>query len=174
VKLNENRLAAWGDVEASYQRRNDLIPNLVNVVKGAAKFEQETLTKVIEARAKATSITIKPSELNETSMQKFKEVQTELNSALSRLMVVVEKYPELRATQNFRNLQEQLEGTENRIAYVRQEFNKITKAYNIKRRRLITSIWVKCFYPKRFEIQPYFEAQEGAENAPSVDFSNKN
>ncbi len=172
VKLDENRLSSWGDVEAAYQRRSDLIPNLVNVVKGAAAFEQETLTKVIEARAKATSVTIKSEDLNESSMQKFKEAQGELNSALSRLMVVVERYPELKATQNFQNLQEQLEGTENRIAFVREGFNNLTRIYNTRLKRVPTTFWVKLFYPQ-FQAQPYFESQEGTENSPVIDFSKK-
>jgi LemA protein len=169
VNLDEARLSSWGDVETAYQRRSDLIPNLVNVVKGAANFEQQTLTQVIEARAKATSVTIKPEQLNEQSMQQFTEAQAQLTSAISRLMVVVEKYPELKATQNFRDLQEQLEGTENRIAYVREQFNKVTKLYNTKLRRVPTVLWVKMFYPK-FETHNYFQADEGSKNAPAVNF----
>ena len=171
VNLNESRLASWGDVETAYQRRSDLIPNLVATVKGAAAYEKETLTRVIEARAKATSITLKSENLNESAMQRFKEVQEELSSALSRLMVVVEKYPDLKATENFRNLQEQLEGTENRIAFVRENFNKFTMFYNTKLRRFPTKVWVRMFY-KEFEVQPYFQAEEGANNVPEVDLLN--
>jgi len=172
VRLEESRLSSWGDVENSYQRRNDLIPNLVNVVKGSANYEQTTLIQVIEARAKATSVKIESGNLNLSSMQNFQKVQEEISSSLSKLLVVVEKYPDLQANKNFLNLQEQLEGTENRIAYVREVFNNSTRIYNIQRRKAVTSIWVKYFYPK-FEIQPYFQSQEGAENAPVVDFSNK-
>jgi LemA protein len=169
VRLEEARSSSWGDVQAAYQRRSDLIPNLVEVVKGAASYEQTTLTKVIEARSKATSVTISPDKLNDAaSMQNFQAAQQELSSALSRLMVVVEQYPTLTATENFKNLQEQLEGTENRIAYVREKFNELTKNYNTQRRKAVTSLWVKLFYP-RFEIQLYFESQEGAENAPSLE-----
>lgn len=169
VNLEEARSSSWGNVENAYQRRNDLIPNLVNVVKGAASFEKTTLVQVIEARSKATSVTIDPSKLDAASMQKFQEVQEGVSSSLSKLLAVVENYPDLKASKNFLNLQEQLEGTENRIAYVRTEFNKLTKIYNTQRRKAVTSIWVSIFYPK-FKIQPYFKSQAGSENAPSVNF----
>ena len=167
VRLNENRLSAWGNVEAAYQRRSDLIPNLVNVVKGAASFEQETLTKVIEARAKATSVTIKSEELNEASMQKFKEAQEGLNSALARLMVVVEKYPELKSNENFLQLQSQLEGTENRISVERRNFNETVKGFNTMVRRFPESL-IAGF--RGFREAQYFESVEGSDKAPQVKF----
>jgi len=171
VNLDEGTLKSWGDVETAYQRRADLIPNLINVVKGAANFEQETLTKVIEARANATAIKLKAENFDADSFQKFEDAQMQLTSALSKLLAVVENYPELKATQNFRNLQEQLEGTENRIAYVREQFNKFAQLYNVKLKRIPTLFWVKMFY-SRFEPHPYFKSEEGAQNAPTVNFSN--
>lgn len=169
VNLSESRSAGWGNVQNSYQRRADLIPNLVNVVKGYAKHEQSTLTQVIQARANATSVTIKVEDLNAESMQKFQSAQDGLSSALSRLLAIAESYPDLKANQNFLNLQEQLEGTENRIAYVREQFNDLTNKYNKKRNRVPTVFWVKMFYPK-FKAEPYFESKEGSENAPIVEF----
>ena len=130
VTKEEGVNTAWANVENVYQRRLDLIPNLVNTVKGVAKFEQQTLTAVIEARAKATSVQINPKNLDEGSLQKFQEAQNGVSSALGRLMVVVEKYPELKATQNFSELQAQLEGTENRITVERMKFNESAKDYN--------------------------------------------
>jgi len=130
VALQEGVTSQWGNVETQYQRRADLIPNFVNTVKGAAQFEQETLTQVIEARAKATQVTLDPTKMTAENMKQFQEVQGEVSSALSRLMVVVEKYPELKATQNFRDLQVALEGTENRISVERRNFNEKAKEFN--------------------------------------------
>src|SRR4030065_2333851 len=130
VGLQEKVTSQWGNVETQYQRRADLIPNFVNTVKGAAAFEQETLTRVIEARAKATQVTIDPSNITPAQMQEFQAAQGEVSSALARLMVVVERYPELKATQNFRDLQVELEGTENRIAVARNNFNDAAREYN--------------------------------------------
>lgn len=158
---------AWAQVENVYQRRADLIPNLVNTVKGYADFEKETLTGVIEARSKATSVTIDPSNLSPAAISQFQQAQDGLSSALSRLLVTVERYPELKANQNFLELQSQLEGTENRIAVERKRFNDIVQDYNttIKRipGRFIASLG-------GFERKGYFEASEGAEKAPEVKF----
>lgn len=167
VDLDEQVSAQWAQVENVYQRRADLIPNLVNTVKGYAAHEQETLTGVIEARSKATSVTIDPKNLNAEQLKQFTQAQDGLSSALSRLMVVVERYPELKANQNFRDLQAQLEGTENRIAVERRKFNEVTRAYNAYIRkfpRVIYAGWLG------FEKKPYFEADQGAEKAPEVKF----
>jgi LemA protein len=158
---------AWANVENVYQRRLDLIPNLVNTVKGVANFEQQTLTAVIEARAKATSVQINPKNLDEGSLQKFQAAQNGVSSALGRLMVVVEKYPELKATQNFSELQAQLEGTENRISVERMKFNESAQAYNTYLRRFPNSMFAGMF---GFTKKAYFQAQEGAEKAPEVKF----
>ncbi|TSA29556.1 MAG: LemA family protein [Bacteroidetes bacterium] len=167
VTQDENVGKAWANVENVYQRRADLIPNLVATVKGVADFEKSTLTDVIEARAKATSVTINPKNLNAESLQQFQSAQDGLSSALSRLMVVVERYPELKATQNFMELQAQLEGTENRIAVERMKFNETAQAYNTYIRRLPATIFAGMF---GFEKKAYFEAQEGAGTAPKVEF----
>ena len=167
VKLEEAVNAQWANVENVYQRRADLIPNLVNTVKGVADFEQETLTEVINARAKATSVTIDPSNLNANSIQQFQQAQDGLSSALSRLMVVVERYPELKATQNFLELQAQLEGTENRIAVERRKFNDSARKFNTKIKKFPAMLFNK-FYG--FEPKGYFEAQEGAEIVSEVQF----
>ncbi len=167
VELEENVKASWANVESAYQRRTDLIPNLVNTVKGAANFEQETLTGVIEARAKATSVNINAGELDAASIQKFQQAQSGLSSALSKLMVSVERYPELTATQNFRNLQSQLEGTENRINVERNRFNDNVREYNTYIRKFPNNIFAGMF---GFEKMASFSADEGAENAPSVEF----
>lgn len=169
VSLDEGVTAQWANVENVYQRRMDLIPNLVNTVKGYADFEQQTLTQVIEARAKATQVTIDPTNLTEANMQQFQQAQGELSSALSRLLVTVERYPDLKANQNFLELQAQLEGTENRIAVERRKFNEMVQAYNSYIRsfpRLIYSGWFG------FEKKIYFEADQGAKEVPKVDFSN--
>jgi len=158
---------AWANVENVYQRRLDLIPNLVNTVKGVAKFEQQTLTAVIEARANATKVQINPKNLDEGSIQKFQEAQNGVSSALGRLMVVVERYPELKATQNFSELQAQLEGTENRISVERMKFNEAAQFYNTYLRRFPNSIFAGMF---GFQKKAYFEAQKGAEKAPEVQF----
>ena len=157
----------WANVENVYQRRADLIPNLVSTVKGVANFEQQTLTQVIEARAKATSVNINPKNLDAASLQKFQEAQDGLSSALSRLMVVVEKYPELKATQNFSELQAQLEGSENRITVERRTFNEAAQAYNSYLRKFPTNIFAGMF---GFQKKAYFEAAAGSEKAPKVEF----
>mgnify|MGYP005621012397 CR=1 FL=1 len=169
VSLDEGVTAQWANVENAYQRRMDLIPNLVNTVKGYADFEQQTLTQVIEARAKATQVTIDPTNLNESNIQQFQQVQGELSSALSRLLVSIERYPELKANQNFLELQAQLEGTENRISVERRKFNEMVQSYNSYIRsfpRVIYSNWFG------FEKKVYFEADQAARQAPTVDFSN--
>jgi LemA protein len=157
----------WANVENVYQRRSDLIPNLVATVKGVANFEQSTLTAVIEARAKATQVTVDPKNLTPESLQKFQEAQNGVSSALGRLMVVVEKYPELKATQNFSELQAQLEGTENRITVERRTFNESAQAYNTYLRRFPANIFSGMF---GFQKKAYFEADAGAEKAPKVEF----
>ena len=157
----------WGNVETVYQRRADLIPNLVNVVKGYAEHEKGTLTAVIEARSKATSVSIDPSKLNETSIQQFQQAQSGISSALSKLMVVVERYPDLKANENFRELQAQLEGTENRISVERRKFNEVVGGYNTFIRKLPNNIYAGWF---GFEKKAYFEALKGAEKAPEVKF----
>jgi LemA protein len=167
VGLEESVTAEWAQVENAYQRRADLIPNLVNTVKGYADFEKETLTGVIEARAKATSVTIDPSNLNASSIQQFQAAQEGLSSALSRLMVVVERYPDLKANQNFLDLQAQLEGTENRIAVARRKFNDATRNYNTYIRKFPALITANIF---GFDQKAYFEAAEGSETAPVVEF----
>jgi len=157
----------WSNVENSYQRRADLIPNLVNTVKGYADFESKTLTAVIEARSKATSVQIDPKNLTDANMKQFQEAQAGLGSALSRLMVVVEQYPNLKANQNFLDLQAQLEGTENRIATERRKFNEMARDYNVFIKMFPKNIYAGLF---KFEKKPYFEATEGAEKAPVVKF----
>lgn len=167
VNQNEEVKIAWSQVENQYQRRSDLIPNLVKTVKGYADFEQETLTAVVEARAKATSTTINADNLNEQSLAQFQQAQNGLSSALSRLMVVVEKYPDLKANQSFLQLQAQLEGTENRIAVERRNFNTVVGTYNKNIRTFPTNLYAGFF---GFEEEPYFEAVEGSEKAPEVNF----
>lgn len=159
--------AQWAQVENVYQRRADLIPNLVNTVKAYADFEQKTLTDVIEARSKATSVNIDPQNLDQQSLQKFDQAQGQLNSALSRLMVVVERYPELKANQNFLDLQAQLEGTENRIAVERRKFNEVVRSYNTSIRRFPMNLIAGLY---GFDRKAYFEATEGAEKPPKVEF----
>src|SRR5512140_467928 len=163
VTMDEGVASAWSQVENVYQRRADLIPNLVNTVKGYADFEKSTLTAVIEARAKATSVNISADKLNEQTMAQFQQAQDGLGSALSRLMVVVEKYPDLKANQNFLELQAQLEGTENRIANERLKFNETTRTYNVYTRRFPARIFASLY---GFGQKPYFKAAEGAEKAP--------
>ncbi|HEX2919742.1 MAG TPA: LemA family protein [Bacteroidales bacterium] len=167
VTMQETVTSQWGNVETQYQRRADLIPNFVNTVKGAANFEQTTLTQVIEARAKATQVTVDPENLTPEALQQFQQAQGNLSSALGRLMVVVEKYPELKATQNFRDLQVELEGTENRISVERRNFNEVAKTYNTYIRRFPQNFLAGMF---GFESKPYFESMEGAEKAPEVTF----
>ena len=158
----------WANVENVYQRRSDLIPNLVNVVKGVANFEKSTLTDVINARASATQMKIDPKNLTQAQLNQFQQNQQGISQALGRLMVVVEKYPELKATQNFTELQAQLEGTENRCTVERRTFNEVAQAYNVARRTFPTSILAGLF---NFPEKPYFKADAGADKAPKVDFS---
>jgi LemA protein len=167
VTLEEGVSAQWAQVENVYQRRADLIPNLVNTVKGYADFEKETLQGVIEARAKATSVNINADQLTPQTFQAFQQAQDGLSQALSRLMVVVERYPELKANQNFLELQAQLEGTENRIAVERKKFNDVTRTYNTSIRQFPKNIFANLY---GFDTKPYFQAQEGAETAPEVQF----
>jgi LemA protein len=167
VTMGESVTSQWGNVETQYQRRLDLIPNFVNTVKGAANFEQQTLKQVIEARAKATSVTIDPKNLNEQSMAQFQQAQGQVSSALARLMVVVEQYPELKATQNFRDLQVELEGTENRISVERRKFNELALAFNTYIKKFPQNFIAGMF---AFQVKPYFKSVEGAENAPKVNF----
>ncbi|SDG36653.1 LemA family protein [Chitinophaga filiformis] len=167
VNLDESVKTSWGTVQSQYQRRSDLIPNLVATVKGAANFETETLTKVVEARAKATSINVNPEDLTPEKMQQFQQAQGQLSTALGRLLMVTENYPQLQANQNFRDLQAQIEGTENRIAVARKDFNETARVYNSTIRTFPNNI-VAGF--GGFQQRPYFEAQAGAENAPKVQF----
>ncbi len=167
VKKEEAVQAAWSQVENVYQRRMDLIPNLVNTVKGAADFEQATLQEVVAARASATRVQVDPSRLTEESLSRFQEAQDALGSSLSRLLVSVERYPDLKASQNFRDLQAQLEGTENRITVERRKFNEAVRSYNTSLRRFPSNILAGLF---GFEKKAYFEAEEGAGQAPEVEF----
>ena len=167
VNEDENVNLQWGEVENQYQRRLDLIPNLVNVVKGYASHEKETLEGVIEARAKATQTTIDPSNMTEEQLANFQKAQDGLSGALNRLMVVVEKYPELKATDNFKQLQAQLEGTENRITLARKDYNDAATIYNKEVRSFPNSMLAGIF---GFSVRPQFKAQEGAESAPTVQF----
>lgn len=167
VTKDEAVSGQWSQVENVYQRRADLIPNLVNTVKGYASHERETLEGVVNARAKATSTTIDPSKLNAESIKQFATAQDGLSSALSKLMVVVERYPDLKANQNFLELQAQLEGTENRITVERQKFNETAKDFNTYIRTFPRNIWAGMF---GFEKKDYFEATAGAEVAPTVQF----
>ncbi len=169
ISNEEEVKAAWGDVQASYQRRNDLIPNLVSVVKGYAAHEKETLTAVIEARAKATSVQLSPEMLNNPqALQQFQSAQDGLAGALSKLMVVVEKYPDLKANQNFMDLQHQLEGTENRINVARVRYNDIVKKFNTSIRTFPNVLTNKVML--HLEPKEAFRAAEGAEKAPEVKF----
>ena len=167
VKEQEIVEKAWGNVENVYQRRADLIPNLVETVKGYAKHEQETLEGVIEARANATKVTIDPTNMTPEDLQKYQAAQGDVTNALSKLIAVAEAYPDLKANQNFLELQSQLEGTENRITVERNKFNEAAQTYNTKRRTFPTNIIAGIF---GFGDKPYFQAQEGADKAPKVDF----
>lgn len=158
---------AWAQVENVYQRRADLIPNLVETVKGYAKHEKETLEGVIQARANATSVKVDANTLDEASMKKFQDAQGELGSALSRLLVVQERYPDLKANENFKELQAQLEGTENRITVERKNFNEIARSYNTSVKTFPKNIFAGMF---GFQAKPYFQAQAGADKAPKVSF----
>ncbi|MEZ7883811.1 MAG: LemA family protein [Bacteroidales bacterium] len=167
VSKEEQVTSAWSQVENVYQRRADLIPNLVATVKGYAAHEKETLEGVINARSKATQTTVDPTKMNEESIKKFQAAQGELSSALGRLMVIVERYPDLKANQNFLELQAQLEGTENRITVERQKFNEIAQGYNTYIRQFPKNIIAGMF---GFERKAYFEAKEGSDVAPKVEF----
>ena len=167
VQQQETVTAAWSQVENVYQRRADLIPNLVATVKGYAAHESETLEGVISARAKATQTTIDANNLTSESMANFQNAQGDLSQALGRLMVVVERYPELKANENFRDLQVQLEGTENRITVERQKFNDTARSYNTSIRQFPRNILAGIF---GFDTKAYFEAKEGAGTAPVVQF----
>lgn len=171
VSLDQAVQSQWAQVENVYQRRLDLVPNLVETVKGAASFEKETFTAVTEARsraAQATASTQTPP-ADAASLQRFQSAQDQLGGALSRLLVVVERYPDLRATQNFRDLQSQLEGTENRIAVERMRFNEAAQAFNTTRDSFPTNVFAG-FFGSRFQEKVYFHAAAGAESAPKVQF----
>jgi LemA protein len=169
-KLDQAVKSQWAQVENQYQRRADLIPNLVETVKGAANFEKDTFTAVTEARSKVGQTKLDAASLNNPeAFAKFQQAQDGLSSALSRLMVVIEKYPDLKATQNFRDLQSQLEGTENRITVERMRFNEAAQAFNTKRMSFPT-VLMAGFLGSRFAEKPFFKAQAGAETAPKVKF----
>ena len=172
IDLQENATAQWGNVESSYQRRADLIPNIVNTAKGYAQFEQETLTKVIEARSKATAVTIDPSNITPQQLEQFQQVQSGLTSALSRLLAVFERYPDLKANENFKELINELERTENRINVERNRFNDSAKPFN-KHIKKFPGIFINNFVGK-FEEIAYFEAEEGTDKAPEVEFDFSN
>lgn len=167
VEMRETTAKQWANVETAYQRRADLIPNLVNTVKGYADFEQETLTQVIEARSKATSINVDANDINPEQLQKFQAAQGQLSGALSRLLVTIERYPELKANQNFLELQSQLEGTENRISVERNRFNEVVGSYNSYIQK-----FPQMFIANMggFDKKGYFESTEGSEVAPEVTF----
>ncbi len=167
VKLDENVKSKWGQVENVYQRRADLVPNLVETVKGAAAFEKDTFTAVTEARAKVGQVNLGNNVPDAQQLQKFQAAQDSLSSALSRLLVVVEKYPELKATQAFRDLQAQLEGTENRIAVERKRFNDAAQEFNTARRGVPTVLFAGLL---GFHEKPYFQAAPGSDKAPQVKF----
>jgi len=167
ITQDENVNNAWNKVQSDYQRRADLIPNLVNTVKGEANFEQGTLTKVIEARASATQMKIDPKDLTPEKLEQFQATQGQLSQALGRLLVVTENYPNLRANEAFRGLQAQLEGTENRIKTARNDFNDAVKDYNVKVRRFPMNIFAGIF---GFKAKEGFKAEAGAEKAPEVKF----
>jgi LemA protein len=169
VTQDEAVTAQWHQVETQYQRRMDLIPNLVNTVQGYANFEKSTLTDVINARANATKVTIDPSHLDAASMQQFQQAQAQVSSSLSRLLVSVEQYPDLKADQNFLALQAQLEGTENRIATERRRFNEVAQGFNTYIRRFPQNIFAGMF---GMQSRAYFESDEAASKAPVVNFPN--
>lgn len=167
VSMDEGVQNKWADVETQYQRRADLIPNLVNTVKGYAAHEKETLEGVVKARSEATSVKVDPENMTAEQMAQYQKAQNGVSSALSKLLLVVEKYPDLKANQNFLELQSQLEGTENRITVARRDFNGAAKEYNTVIRKFPKNILAGMF---GFEKKAYFEAQEGAEKAPEVQF----
>ncbi len=170
VQQDESVKKAWNNVQSDYQRRADLIPNLVNTVKGEANFERGTLTDVINARASATQMKVDPNDLTPENIQKYQQAQGQLSQALGRLLVVTEAYPNLRANDAFRGLQAQLEGTENRIKVSRNDFNAAVQEYNVKVRTFPMNIFAGMF---GFHVRPGFTADPGSQNAPKVDFSNK-
>jgi LemA protein len=172
IEFKENATAQWGNVESSYQRRADLIPNIMNTAKGYAQYEQETFTRVIEARSKATSITIDPSNITPAQLEQFQQAQSGLTSALSRLLAVFERYPELKANENFRELINELERTENRINVERNRFNETVKPFN-KHIKKFPGSFINNFVGN-FEEMGYFEADAGAEKAPEVEFDFSN
>jgi LemA protein len=167
VKADEAVSTAWSNVENQYQRRADLIPNLVNTVKGYAAHEKETLDAVVSARTRATQVTVNADDLTPEKLQEFQKAQGEVGAALGRLLAITESYPDLKANQNFLELQAQLEGTENRISVERRNFNEVAKSYNTSIRTFPKNILAGMF---GFEKRPYFEAQEGADKAPEVKF----
>ena len=167
VKLDENVKSKWGTVQTQYQRRADLIPNLVSTVKGAAKFEQGTLTAVIEARAKATQMTVNADDLTPENIEKYQAAQGQLSQALGKLLSITENYPELKATQQFSDLSAQLESTENRITVARKDFNDAVQEYNSKIRSFPTNLTAGMF---GFKAKGYFEADATAKTAPKVEF----
>lgn len=172
VSLDQAAQAQWAQVENVYQRRADLVPNLVETVKGVSNFERETLTAVTEARAKVGQVTsgaLQNAANDPAALERFQQAQAGLSSALSRLMVVVERYPELKATQNFRDLQAQLEGTENRITVERMRFNETAQTFNTKRESFPTVV-IAGFFGQKFQTKGYFKAAEGSEKAPEVRF----
>ncbi len=167
VTLDEGVSLAWANVETQYQRRADLIPNLVNTVKGYATHEQQTLTDVVAARSKATSMQVNLNDLTAENMAAYQQAQGAVGSALGRLLAISEQYPDLKANQNFVELQAQLEGTENRIAVARSDFNRVTQQYNSQIRRFPANLIANHF---GFEAKPYFEASSAAATAPTVEF----
>ena len=167
VKMDESVSTAWSNVENQYQRRTDLIPNLVNTVKGYAAHEKETFEAVVSARSKATQMTIDADNLTPEKLQQYQKAQGEIGAALGRLLAITENYPELKANENFKELQAQLEGTENRISVERRNFNEVARTYNTSIRTFPKSILAGMF---GFDKRPYFEAEEGANKAPEVKF----
>jgi LemA protein len=167
VTQDENVKNTWNNVQSDYQRRADLIPNLVNTVKGAANFEQQTLVQLMEARAKATSVNVNADDLTPEKLAEFQAAQTQISSGIGRLLAVVENYPDLKANQNFQALQVQLEGTENRIKTARNDFNKAVNEYNVQARRFPMNIFAGMF---GFKVKEGFKADPGSERAPDVKF----
>ena len=167
VKMDEEVSSAWSNVENQYQRRADLIPNLVNVVKGYASHEKETFEAVVSARSKATQVTVDPENLTPEKLQEYQKAQGEVGATLGRLLAITESYPELKANENFKELQAQLEGTENRISVERRNFNEVARSYNTAIRTFPRTIIAGMF---GFDKRPYFEAEEGANKAPEVKF----
>ena len=169
VQQDEQVKLAWNNVETQYQRRSDLIPQLVNTVRGAANFEQQTLTQLVEARARATSVNINADNLTPENIAQFQEAQSAVSQGLGRLLAVIENYPDIKANQNFRDLQAQLEGTENRISTARNDFNTAVNAYNVEVRRFPMNLLAGIF---GFRVKDGFKSDPGAERAPEVNFDN--